>query len=153
MENSNMTRFAAPALALAAAAIALFGQWFTRTTQVTDRTIDSTLLEVLQGESFVEYTSSRWLWISAVGVVLVLASVVVSDQFRKKLAEAGSFLMVILPAWSLFQVYAGDENIGAGWGMWVVVVLSIAVIVLARMMPEDQTPEVEPLQRIERVEQ
>lgn len=151
--NSNLMRFAAPAVALLAALVALFGQWFTTTTSVTKHTLDSTLLEVIQGESFVEYTTSRWLWISAAGVVLVVVSALVGDQFRKKLAETGSFLMVILSGWSLFQVFVGDEDIDAGWGMWIVAALSVAVIILARMMPDDETPEVQPLQRIEQVEQ
>lgn len=151
--KSNVMRFAAPAVALLAALVALFGQWFTTTTSVTKHTLDSTLLEVIQGESFVEYTTSRWLWISAAGVVLVVVSALVGDQFRKKLAETGSFLMVILPGWSLFQVFVGDEDIDAGWGMWIVAALSVAVIILARMMPDDETPEVQPLQRIEQVEQ
>lgn len=139
--NNNVMKFICPLLAALTAVIALFGPWFTRTTQITGNTIEDTLLDVLQGNSFVEYTSSRWIWISGVGLLLVLASAVVNDQLRKKLAEAGSYLMVILPGWSLFQVYVGDEDFSAGWGMWAVAAISVAVIVLARMIPEEKPRE------------
>lgn len=39
------------------------------------------------------------------------------------------------------QVFIGDEGIGAGWGMWVVTVIAIAVVILARMMPNPEQPE------------
>lgn len=146
--DNNVMKFICPLLAALAAVVALFGPWFTRTQYVSGNTVEATLLDVLQGNSFVEYTSSRWIWISGIGLLLVLASAVVNDQVRKKLAEAGSYLLVILPAWSLFQVYVGDEDFGAGWGMWVVAVLAVAVILLARMIPEEKpqtfvTPGVE----------
>lgn len=139
--NLDIRRFLVPALAIIATLVALFGPWFTRTTQVTQRTLDATLLEIIQGNAFVEYTSMRWLWISGVGVLLVIASAVVGDSARKRLAEGGSWLMIILPGWSLFHVFAGDEDIDAGWGLWVTAVLVVAAIVLARQIPEAEQSE------------
>lgn len=146
--DNNVMKFICPLLAALAAVVALFGPWFTRTQFVSGNTQSATLLDVLQGNSFVVYNSTTFIWISGIGLLLVLASAVVNDQLRKKLAQTGSYLMVILPGWSLFQVYVGDEDFGAGWGMWVVAVLSVAVIILARMIPEEEptefvTPQVE----------
>lgn len=145
-ENTVM-KFICPLLALLAILVAAVAPWFTMTS-ATGRNLQSTLLEVVQGDSFVEYTSMRWFWISGIGILLVLASAVVNDQIRKKLAESGSYLMVILPAWSLFNVYTGDEGFDAGWGMWVIAVIAVAVIILARMIPEEKpqqfvTPQAE----------
>ena len=141
MTNENtLMKFICPLLAALAAVVALFGPWFTRTTQITGRTLDATLLEVIQGTSFVEYTSSRWIWISGVGLLLVVASALVNDLMRKKFAQTGSYLMIILPGWSLFQVFVGEEEFGAGWGMWVAAALSVAVLILARFIPEDDAP-------------
>lgn len=137
--DKTLMKFICPALAVIAAIVAAVAPWFTRTS-FTDRTVSTTLLEVLRGDSFVEYTSSRWLWISGIGLLLVIASAVVNDQTRKKLAQSGSYLMVILPAFSLLQIFTGDENFGAGWGMWVVTAISIAVLILARLIPEEEEP-------------
>lgn len=139
--DNNVMKFICPLLAALAAVVALFGPWFTRTTQVTGNTIEDTLLEVVQGNSFVEYESMVQIWISGLGLVLVLASAVVNNELHRKFAQAGSVLMVILPGWSLFQVYTGDEDFSAGWGMWVVAVISVVVIVLARMIPEEKPQE------------
>lgn len=138
-------KFICPALAVVAAIVALFGDWFT-IEQFSDRKLSDTLLEVIQGDALIQYTSSRWMWISAVGVVLVVLSAVVGDSMRKKLAESGSYLMIILPAWSLFQVFFGDnDGIGAGWAMWVVTGLSIAVVILARFIPEEEAEVLTPV--------
>lgn len=138
--DKSLMNFICPALAVVAAIIAAVGPWFTRTTQVTERTISNTLLEILRGDSsFVEYSSQRWLWISGIGMLLVIASAVVNHQMRKKLAQTGSYLMVILPAFSLFQVYVGDEEFGAGWGIWAVTIISVAILILARFIPEEET--------------
>lgn len=143
--DNTLMKFICPALAVVATIVALFGEWFT-IEQFSDRKLSDTLLEVIQGDSIIQYSSSRWMWISAVGVVLVILSAVVPDTIRKKLAESGSYLMVILPAWSLFQVFVGDEeDLGAGWGMWAVTVLAIAVLVLARFIPEDESEQLTPV--------
>lgn len=134
--DKSVIKLIVPALGAIAAIVALFGPWFTRTT-VTDRTVSSTLLDVIRGESFVEYTSQRWLWISGIGLLLVLASVVGG----KKIAQAGTLLMLVLPGWSLFNVYTNDESFGAGWGMWVAVVLSVAAAVVSRFLPDDEEPQ------------
>lgn len=133
-------RLAAPALAVIATVVALFGPWFTRTTQITGRTHEATLLEVIQGTSFVEYASQQWLWISGAGVLIVLLSGVVDAQKRKRFAQGGGVLMLLLPGWSLFQVFVGDEPFSAGWAMWIAAALAAAVVVLARMIPEPETP-------------
>lgn len=146
-DNTTVMRFLTPALAALATIIALFGQWFTKTTSITNKTIDSTLLEVLQGQSFVEYTSSRWVWISGVGVLLVIGAAFLGLEHRRDVAVAGSYLLMILPVWSLFQVYVGEENLGAGWGMWIAVVLSIAVLVLVRMIPKSEPAVQAPLEQ------
>lgn len=135
-DNTAFMRFLTPALAALATIIALFGQWFTKTTSITKNTVDSTLLEVIQGQSFVEYTSSRWMWISGAGVLLVIFAAFLSLEHRRDVAVAGSYLMMILPVWSLFQVYVGEEYLGAGWAMWIAVVMSIAVLVLVRLIPK-----------------
>lgn len=145
--DNNVMKFICPILAAFAILVAAVAPWFTMTS-ATGRNLEATLLEILQGNAFVEYTSQRWLWISGLGVILVLASAVVNDQLRKKLAETGSFLMLILPGWSLFNVYLGDEGFDAGWGIWVVTVIAVAVVILARMIPEEKpqefvTPQIE----------
>lgn len=147
-QDNNVMKFICPLLAALAAVVALFGPWFTRTQFVSGNTIDATLLEVLQGKSFVEYESTTLAWISGAGLLLVLASAVVNDQLRKRLAETGSYLLVLLPGWSLFQVYVGDGDFDAGWGMWATAVICVAVIVLARMIPQEKpqafvTPQVD----------
>lgn len=138
--DNNVMKFICPLLAALAVVVALFGPWFTMTS-ATGRNLEATLLDVLQGNAFVEYSSMRWLWISGAGVLLVLASAVVGDQVRKRLAEAGSFLMIILPGWSLFNVYTGDEEFTAGWGMWAVAVIAVAIVILARMIPQEEPTE------------
>ena len=143
--DNTLMKFICPALAVLATIIALFGEWFT-IDQFSGRKLTDTLLEVIQGDSVIQYSSSRWMWISAVGVVLVVLSAVVGDASRKKLAEAGSYLMVVLPAWSLFQVFVGDEeDLGAGWGMWIVTVLAVAVLILARFIPEEEREQLTPV--------
>lgn len=134
--DKGVMKLICPALAVLATLVALFGPWFTRTT-VTGRTVSSTLLEVIRGESFVEYTSQQWLWISGAGVLLVIASVVAG----KKIAQAGAVLMLMLPGWSLFNVYVNNEGFDAGWAMWVAAVLVVAAIVVSRMLPEDEEPQ------------
>ena len=138
--DNNLMKFICPLLAALATVIALFGPWFTRTTQITGRTLDATLLEVIRGTSFVEYTSQQWLWISGAGVLIVLASAVVGDQLRKRLAGAGSVLMLFLPGFSLLNVYAGDEGFDAGWAMWVAAAITVAIVILARRIPEADAP-------------
>lgn len=142
LNNENhLMKFICPLLAALATIVALFGPWFTRTTQITERTLDATLMEVIQGTSFVEYTSQQGLWISGLGVLLVLASAVVGDHLRKRLAQAGSVMMLVLPGWSLINVYVGDEDLNAGWAMWVTVAITVAIIILARMMPQPEPAE------------
>lgn len=136
--DNNLMKFICPLLAVLASVVALFGPWFTRTTQITERTLDATLLEVIQGTSFVEYTSTRWLWISGAGVLIVLASAVVGDHLRKRLASAGSVLMLMLPAWSLLSVYSGNQDFDAGWAMWVTAAMTVAIVILARKIPQDE---------------
>lgn len=147
MSNENtLMKYICPLLAALAAIIALFGPWFTRTTQITERTHSASLLEVIQGTAFVEYTSARWLIISGIGVLLVLASAFVGDHLRKRLARAGAILMLFLPGWSLVGAYVGDEGFDAGWAMWVTAVLTIAIVVLANRIPEVQESQLGNLQ-------
>lgn len=138
MQSENtLKKYICPLLAALATIIALFGSWFTHTTS-TGRELEATLLEVIQGTAFVEYTRQHWLWISGIGVLLVLASAFVGDGVRKRMAESGSVLMLFLPGWSLFSIYFGDEDFEAGWAMWVAAGMTVAIIILARMIPEEK---------------
>lgn len=137
--NSNMSanRFVCPMLAVLATVVALFGTWFTRTMRTTGTTSTASLLEVIRGEAFIEYTTARWLWISGIGVLLVIASAVVGLQLRGRLAQAGSILMLMLPGWSLLYVYTGDDRVSAGSALWASAAISVLVVILARMIPQE----------------
>ncbi|MCA9833987.1 MAG: hypothetical protein KC435_08585 [Thermomicrobiales bacterium] len=134
--NGSVGRFICPALAVVIAIVAAIGPWFV--IEHTRTTSDSTLLEIMRGEGIVEYTSQRWLWISGVGLLLVIASALVGADSRKKLAQAGAYLMVVLPGWSLANIYIEDQGYQAGWALWVVVVLAVAIILLASRIPEPE---------------
>lgn len=138
MSSFTVNRFVCPALAIATAIVALWGPWFTRTTSVTKNVIDSTLLEILRGRGIVEFTSTRWIWLWGVGVVLVVVSAALGTAARKRLAQGGAYLMIILPGWSLFNVFADDSNVDAGWALYVVAGLTVAIILLANRLPEEE---------------
>lgn len=132
--NGSVGRFICPALAIIIVIVAAVGPWFI--IEHTRTTSDSTLLEILRGRGIVEYTSQRWLWISGIGLLLVIASALFGQESRKKITQAGAYLMVVLPGWSLANIYIDDQGYQAGWALWAVVVLSVVIIVLANRLPE-----------------
>lgn len=138
MNNIVVNKFVCPALAIIAGIVALVGPWFATTTSITKTTIDSTLLEILRGDSSIEYTSKTWLWLSIAGAVLVILSMFVNDVQRKPLAQAGSYIFLSLPVWSLFNVFTDSEDIQAGWALWVTAGISVLVLLLASRIPEGQ---------------
>lgn len=147
--QSTVFRFICPALAVLTSVVALYAPWFTRTTMVTQRTREATLLEAIRGEAFVEFTSTRNIWLSAIGLLLIIVSAFVANGQRKKTASVGAGLMLILPVFSMLSAQFGDVNVDAGWGMWAALVLAIVIIALARVLPLDQDEEPALLEPIE----
>lgn len=137
MKNSNISRLLAPALVLIGIIAAVAAPWLSIVSELS--TVEFSLSELYEDDVFV-----RWVWISGIGAILVLASAFVADTMRKKLAQAGSFLAVILPVRSVFEVFTEDAPRGAsfeiGLGLWVTLVAMVLAVGATYLMPDDRVP-------------
>lgn len=155
MENSNLTRFAAPALGVLAALVAFVGPWMGIDVSFggESQSQSFTLKELIDEDVLV----MRWFWISLVGVVLLIASAALTGDMGKNLAQAGALLTLVLPVRTIIDIFTdGDDIVGAdvsaGWGLWVVTALAALALLASRFMPADEHNDVQPLQRVEGVE-
>lgn len=135
--NATSSRFLAPALIIIAVIAALAASWINMVSELS--TIQFSLKEFYEEGVF-----ERWIWISGIGSILVLASVFVPDTMRKKLAQAGAFLAVILPVRSLIQVFTEDAPRGASYevgpALWVALVATVLAVGASYLMPDDKDP-------------
>lgn len=137
MDNVIAGRFLAPALMVVAIIAAVAASWINVVSELS--TVQFSLKEFYEEGVFV-----RWIWISGMGAILVLASAFVADTMRKKLAQAGAFLSVVLPVRSFIQVFVEDAPRGATYevapGLWVALAATILAVVATYLMPDDRDP-------------
>lgn len=131
------SRFVAPALMVVAMIAAIAASWINVVSDLS--TVQFSLKEFYEEGVFV-----RWTWISGIGAILALASAFVADTMRKRLAQAGAFLAVILPVRSFIQVFTEDAPRGAnyevGLGLWVALAATLLAVVVTYLMPDDREP-------------
>lgn len=153
--NSNMMRFLPAGLGIIAVVVALVAPWLAIDLSFGGETQSQsfTLRELIDEDVLV----MRWFWISLVGVVLLIASAALAGETGKNLAQAGAVLALVLPVRTLFDVFTEEEiagaSLGAGWGVWAFTVLAALALIASRFVPVEEKRDVQPLQRIERVEQ
>lgn len=137
MRNDTTSRFVAPALIVIAVLAAITASWINVVSEFS--TVQLSLKEFYEEDVFV-----RWVWISGIGAILVLASAFVGDTMRKRLAQAGAFLAVVLPVRSLIEVFTEDAPRGAsfeaGLGLWVTLAATILAVGATYLMPDDKDP-------------
>lgn len=153
--NTNMMRFLPAGLGIIAVVVAFVAPWLAVEASFggESQSQSFTLRELIEEDVLV----MRWFWISLVGVVLLIASAAVAGDTGKNLAQAGAVLALVLPVRSLFDVFTEEEVAGAslasGWGLWACAVLGALALIASRFMPVEEARDVQPLQRIEQVEQ
>ncbi len=137
MKGTNTNRFLAPALAVVAVIAAIAAPWINVVSEFS--TVQFSLKEF-----YVEGVFVRWIWISGIGAALLLASAFVGDTMRKRLAQAGAFLAVVLPVRSLIQALTEDAPRNAdyevGVGLWVALAATVLAVVATYLMPDDTEP-------------
>lgn len=138
MNNVGANRYIAPAMALLAVIIA----WVSPVLNISMQGVSQSfnLQELLDADAL----HMRWVIISGIGVLVLLASAFLGDTMRKKVAQIGAYLAVVLPVRVLFDIFFDEDldGVSAGWGLWAGLVLTVLAIVVTHMMPDDADPVV-----------
>ncbi len=142
MKTSRINRYIAPALVLLATLISWIAAWSVIEVEAGTQTF--TLKEMMDGDM----VDMIWVWISGIGVLMVVVSAFIGDSLRQRLAQVGSVLAVILPVKVLWDGFTREATpgmtISPGWGLWVALILTVLAILAASLVNDDTETVVHP---------